>query len=104
MTKLKTNNERLVDLIDDWGLHRRDVGRLLYKAILESGVCPAVDKWLKQPDRDNFRHMGAADLRLLELELALMEEGHSQSRDIEFEYAPDRKVILEKARAARKKS
>ena len=48
--KVLTNNERLHMLLDEWDLHRRDVGRLLYKSILDSGNCPAVDKWLQTTD------------------------------------------------------
>jgi len=100
--KPKTNNERLAEILKEWDLHRRDIGRLLHKKILTSGVCPAVDKWLKDPKQDNFRPMSDADFRLLTLELELMSTGSPLARnDLEIEGTPDRFAILEKARAAR---
>lgn len=101
--KQLTNNERLAVILEEWDLHRRDIGKLLYKNIMSTGTCSGVDKWLKDPGQENYRRMSDADFRLLTLELALIEEGHALARDdLDIEGTPDRFSIMAHARAARK--
>ena len=99
--KRDKNNITLRNIMSEYNLGRRDVGRLLHKIITVDGICSAVDKWLKKTSLTNYRKMRDADIRLLTLELQLIDEGHPLARDIQFEGPPDFHAITANARAAR---
>lgn len=67
-----TNNERLRELMTDFNLTRSEVSSILHLSVTKNGQTPAVAKWLASPtDSSNFRHMGDAQLELLELRLGV---------------------------------
>lgn len=67
---MKTNNEKLRELMTKHELTRQDVCEILHLAITKNGQTPAVAKWLAHPtDSSNFRSMNDGMLELLELKL-----------------------------------
>lgn len=67
---MKTNNERLKELMEKHGLRRADVAEILHLAVTKDGQVPAVNKWLASTsDAGNYRQMNDAYLELLEYRL-----------------------------------
>jgi len=67
---MKTNNERLRELMKKHDLTRADVCDLLHLSITKNGQTPAVAKWLaSSKDSSNYRAMNDAMIELLELKL-----------------------------------
>lgn len=97
------NNRQLRRLMEEHGLNTRDVARLTRSCINASQRATGVEKWLFSPEAAGFRTMSDADLRLLQLELALIDEGHPLALKIEFEGPTDVHAVLAKARQAKAK-
>lgn len=94
----KTNNERLHELMEEHGLGRRDVARLVRHKIAPNGQCYAVKNWLSSPDMPAFRSMPDTALELLELRLANLTAAERKA----LEGPLDKVAVLEKNRAKRK--
>jgi hypothetical protein len=94
----KTNNDRLREIMDEHGLGRRDVARLVNHRIAPNGQCYAVKNWLSEPDMPAFRRMPDTALALLELRVASLTAAERKA----LEGPLDKVAVLEKNRAKRK--
>lgn len=93
-----TNNEQLLALMKDYNLGRRDVARLVDKAIAHNGQCYSVNNWLSAFGSTTFRRMPTTALSLLTLRLQLATPEQRAS----FEGPLDKAAVLAENRKKRK--
>lgn len=97
-TKAKTNNERLHELVEEYGLGRRDIARLTGYPIAKNGQFHAGNNWLADPGKINHRKMPAHALELIELKLSML----TKKERAAFEGKLDKAKVIAKNRLKRR--